>query len=147
MENQTRNWVTAVFSLARPDGWSFIMGCTGISSRIPLDEKWCSLNDASHLYCKVFMAGYSAGTVDPFWDYWLIHGLCADSENPDLMCPFKDVVAVFGREAVEKILVRCIPRYAEYRSPEPVVEPVSVPMPGAGQKQPTIKDVKGERLS
>lgn len=149
MEVGDEEWVRQTFNINRPVDWTFLIGARGTSSRLPDDKKWCTLDEASYLYFTEFMPSYYGAPSGQQWDWWMKYGLIAHSDTPSLMCLFSQVVAVYGRERIDKILTRSVPRYVEYRTPQEPVEPYpnAVPMPGAGQKQTKIKDVKGERLS
>lgn len=149
MEPGSEEWVRKVFNVKRPVDWAFVMGCRGTSSGIPDEQKWCGLPQASYLYHKEFIPHYHGGATADMWDYWMKFGYVVDANTPELMCRFATVVAVYGKDEVEKILIRCMPKYLKYELPDEPADPYpnAVPMPGAGQKQTNIKDVKGERLS
>lgn len=137
------------FNLLKPTTWSFVIGCTGTSSQIPDEEKWCDLDKASHLFNKEFVPHYHGSIVTPPWEYWEKHGLCISTASSDVVCPFVEVAKVLGREGIEKLLGRSMPGYLKFEQPKVEVDPYAdaVPMPGAGKSSPRIKDVKGERLS
>lgn len=149
MEVGDEEWVRQIFNINRPVDWTFLIGARGTSSQLPDAEKWCTLDEASYLYFTEFMSSYHGAPSGHRWEWWMKYGLVAHADTPALMCPFAQVVAVYGRERIDKILSRSVPRYIEYRAPQKPADPYpdAVPMPGAGQSTPTIKDVKGERLS
>jgi hypothetical protein len=146
---QDDTWVRRVFKVNKPMEWAFLIGCKGTSSQIPDAEKWCALKDATHLLHKEWVPNYHGSVTNPPWEYWMEFGLVCDAQNPTLMCGFDQVVEIFGKEQVEKILGKGMPKYMKYEMPQAQVDPYAnaVPMPGAGKTSPRIKDVKGERLS
>lgn len=141
--------IQRTFNLRKPMTWSFVIGCKGTSSQIPDEEKWCDLDQATHLFNKEFVPHYHGSIVVPPWEYWEKYGLCISTASKDKVCPFIEVAAVLGREGIEKLLGQSMPGYLKFEQSVEEVDPYAdaVPMPGAGKKTPTIKDVKGERLS
>jgi hypothetical protein len=140
--------IKKLFNLRQPHDWSLVIGCKGVSAQIPDEEKWCGLTpEATHLFVKEFVPHYHGSTLVPPWDYWLKYGVGINSAS-GVVLPFEMILNVHGQDVLMKHLGRSMPRYLKYEVPTKAEDPFpdAVPMPGAGQTTPGIKDVKGERL-
>ena len=143
----TADQIKAVFNLRSPNAWQCTIGATGISARIPDEEKWCITSDprAMYLFTKEFTPQYFGNGLVPGWDYWMQYGVVINVVNGGTIS-FKEFAEVYGQDEVMKHLARCMPKYIPIVAAPPDPYPNAVPMPGADKSSPRIKDVKGERL-
>lgn len=146
--------------LAQAAGGFFrlVIGCRNEDPQASPEDKWYFAHDTqtgkcppenTALFYLDYVANYRVGSIDPEWRFWVKYGF-VDGLEPGQRMPFVNLISRYGKEEVVEFMKSCMTRRQltlnQVKLDPNEIGPNERPMPGA-RPNPTIKDIKGERLS